>query len=99
MILHKPALVRFHCLYLTGAGVPTRRALPTYLNRPDAAAITGVTPLAELKRIMALRPRYVVLLEDYQRDPTFLARPQKHLAEDYVLERSIQGILLYRLSS
>jgi 4-amino-4-deoxy-L-arabinose transferase-like glycosyltransferase len=85
--------------YLTGAPIPTRYALPAYLNRPDMAAITGIEPLAELERIMALRPRYVVLLEEYQRDPAFLDHLQAYLAEDYLLERSIQGILLYRLAS
>jgi hypothetical protein len=60
--------------------------------------MAGIDPLAERERIMALRPRYVVLPEDYQRDPAFLARLQTHLAEDYLLERSLQGILLYRLA-
>ncbi len=69
--------------------------LPPLLN-DDLAPMIGVDPLAELDRIMALRPRYVVLAEDYRRDPAFLARLQAHLAQGYVLDRSIQGILLYR---
>lgn len=85
--------------YLTGAPIPTRYALPAYLNRPDVSVITGIDPLAELERIMALRPRYVVLAEDYRHDPVFLAHLQAHLARNYVLERLIQGILLYRLAS
>lgn len=84
--------------YLTDAPLPTRYVLPPLLN-DDLAPMTGIDPLAELERIMALRPRYVVLSENYQRDPAFLARLQAHLAQDYVLERSIQGILLYRLAS
>lgn len=84
--------------YLTNAAIPTRYILPPLLN-DDLAPMIGVDPLAELERIMALRPRYVVLLEEYRRDPVFLARLHAHLAEDYVLERSIQGILLYRLAS
>ena len=83
--------------YLTEAAIPTRYVLPTILN-DDGAAMAGIDPLAERERIMALRPRYVVLPEDYQRDPAFLARLQTHLAEDYLLERSLQGILLYRLA-
>jgi 4-amino-4-deoxy-L-arabinose transferase-like glycosyltransferase len=81
--------------YLTGAAIPTRYVLPTLLNS-DGAAMAGIDPLAELERIMALRPRYVVLPENYQRDPAFLARLHVRLAEDYALERSLQGILLYR---
>ncbi len=84
--------------YLTDARLPTRYLLPPLLN-DDLSPMIGVDPLAELERIMALRPRYVVLLEEYQRNPTFLARLQSHLARNYVLERSIQGILLYRLAS
>lgn len=83
--------------YLTDAPLPTRYLLPPLLN-DDLAPMIGVDPLAELERIMALRPRYVVLLEEYRRDPAFLARLQAHLARDYALERSIQGILLYRLA-
>lgn len=84
--------------YLTGAAIPTRYVLPPLLN-DDLAPMIGVDPLAELDRIMALRPRYVVLAEDYRRDPAFLARLQGYLASDYALEQSIQGILLYRLLS
>lgn len=84
--------------YLTDASIPTRFVLPPMLNG-DLAPMTGLDPLAELDRIMDLRPRYVVLTEDYQRDPVFLDRLRKRLAGDYVLERSIQGILLYRLAS
>ncbi len=84
--------------YLTDARLPTRYLLPPLLN-DDLSPMIGIDPLAELDRIMALRPRYVVLLEEYRRDPAFLARLQTHLARDYVLERSIQGILLYRLTA
>jgi 4-amino-4-deoxy-L-arabinose transferase-like glycosyltransferase len=84
--------------YLTDARLPTRYLLPPLLN-DDLSPMIGIDPLAELDRIMALRPRYVVLLEEYQRDPAFLIRLQSHLANDYELERSIQGILLYRLVS
>jgi 4-amino-4-deoxy-L-arabinose transferase-like glycosyltransferase len=84
--------------YLTDARLPTRYLLPPLLN-DDLSPMIGVDPLAELDRIMALRPRYVVLLEKYRRDPAFLIRLQSHLARDYELERSIQGILLYRLAS
>lgn len=85
--------------YLTGAALPTKYVLPAYLNRPDIAAITGVDPLAELERIMALRPRYVVLVEEYLHDPAFFDALQAHLARDYLLEETIQGQLLYRLKS
>ncbi len=84
--------------YLTDASIPTRYVLPTMLNG-DLAPMAQVDPLVELDRIMALRPRFVVLAEDYQRDPAFLLRLQTHLAGSYVLDRSIQGILLYRLAS
>ena len=84
--------------YLTDARLPTRYLFPPHLNN-DQSPMIGVDPLAELDRIMALQPRYVVLLEEYQRDPAFLARLQEFLARDYQLERSIQGILLYRLVS
>ncbi len=70
--------------YLTEARIPTRYVLPPLIN-DDLAPMIGIDPLAELERIMALRPRYVVLPENYQRDPTFLARLQAHLAKDYVL--------------
>ncbi len=83
--------------FQTGAAIPTRYVLPTILNG-DGAAMAGIDPLAELERIMALRPRYVVLAEDYQRGPAFLARLQAHLADNYLLERSLQGLLLYRLA-
>lgn len=85
--------------YLTDARLPTRYLLPSLLNDTDLNPMIGIDPLAELDRIMALRPRYVVLSENYQRDRAFLARLQAHLAENYLLERSIQGILLYRLAS
>ncbi|MFZ2358327.1 MAG: hypothetical protein WA040_03215 [Anaerolineae bacterium] len=84
--------------YLTDARLPTRYLLPPLLNG-DLVPMVGVDPLAELDRIMALRPAYVVLAEDYRRNPAFLARLQEHLARHYALERSIQGILLYRLAS
>ena len=82
--------------YLTEARIPTRYVLPPLIN-DDLASMVGIDPLAELDRIMALRPRYVVLSEKYERDPAFLAHLQAHLTRGYVLERSIQGILLYRL--
>lgn len=84
--------------YLTDARIPTRYALPAFLNRPEVAAMTGVDPLAEMERIMALRPRYVVLVEEYLHDPAFFDALQAHLARDYVLEQNIEGQLLYRLA-
>ncbi len=77
--------------YLTGARIahqvrPAGRAEPA-----DVAAMTGIDPLAELERIMALRPRYVVLVEEYLHDPAFFARLQTHLERDYVLEQTSRG--------
>jgi hypothetical protein len=59
----------------------------------------GVDPLAELGRTMAQRPGYKVLVEDYQRGLACLVRLQMHLAGSYVLDRAIQGILLYWLAA
>lgn len=84
--------------YLTGAAIPTRYVLPVWLNN-DMAPVVGIDPLAELDRIMAQRPRYVVLAEEPPRGPPFMAHLQRYLVDDYVLDRTIQGIMLYRLKS
>lgn len=84
--------------FLTGAAIPTRYVLPVWLN-DDLAPMAGIDPQAELDRIMALRPRYVVLAEEPPRGPPFMAHLQRYLVDDYVLDRTIQGIMLYRLKS
>jgi len=84
--------------YLTDAAIPTRYILPVWLNN-DLAPMAGIDPPTELERIMALQPRYVVLTEESLRDPPFMAHLQRYLTADYTLERTIQGIMLYRLKS
>ena len=84
--------------FLTGAAIPTRYVLPVWLNN-DLAPMAGIDPLAELDRIMALRPRYIVADETPRHGPRFMAHLQRYLTDDYVLDRTIQGIMLYRLKS
>ena len=45
---------------------------------------------------MRRQPKYVVLGEEYDQDPAFYDRLQDYLARGYLLERTIQGVRLYR---
>ena len=82
--------------FLTDAKIPTKYVQPANLNRTEIAAIIGEDPLQELDSIMRRQPKYVVLGEEYDQDPAFYDRLQDYLARGYLLERTIQGVRLYR---
>jgi hypothetical protein len=91
--------------FLTGARLPTRFVFPPFLvRRKELPDITGVAPLTELTRIMGERPAYVIKLASDQ-DPTYVADDQiffdllrGFLRRDYVLDRSIDGLDIFRRS-
>jgi hypothetical protein len=80
---HEPAIY-----LLTGTVQPTRFAYPAHLQC-DFALPPGVDPEAEIDRVMALRPRIIVISERRARLmctlPDRMARYERHLAAGYAL--------------
>jgi 4-amino-4-deoxy-L-arabinose transferase-like glycosyltransferase len=92
--------------FLTGARLPTRFVFPPFLVRHrDLPNIAGVSPLDELTRIMTTRPTYVLKRArdddpDYvPEDQAFFAVLRTFLRRDYTLERSIDGLEIYRANA
>jgi 4-amino-4-deoxy-L-arabinose transferase-like glycosyltransferase len=90
--------------FLTRARIPTRYAFPPFLvTRKDLPNITGIDPLQELDRIMKTHPVYVVknIVEadpNYTlEDSVFFEVLNRHLAQDYFLEKTLTNVNLYRL--
>lgn len=77
----EPALYR-----MTGSCLPTRWPFPSHLNLKRESRAVGVGPLAEVQRIMARRPQFVVANTRPDRDlsPVTLAYMSGVLARDYV---------------
>lgn len=82
--------------FLAGVDAPTRYVLPALFYDEGLAALLPVEPLDELDHIMAHPPRYVVLSAAPPRSSPYFDRLQGYLAQKYTLERSIQGVMLYR---
>jgi hypothetical protein len=77
----EPALYR-----MTGSCLPTRWPFPSHLSLSRESRAIGTDPLAELHRIMAKRPEFVVASTRPDRDlnPEALAYMTRLLARDYV---------------
>ncbi|MBB4840231.1 4-amino-4-deoxy-L-arabinose transferase-like glycosyltransferase [Sphingomonas kyeonggiensis] len=76
----EPALYR-----LTGSCLPTRWPFPSHLSLTRESRAIGVDPMAEVKRIMAARPEFVVASTRPDRDlsPEVLDYMTGLLARDY----------------
>jgi hypothetical protein len=83
--------------HLAGARHPTRYIFPPFLLDEHYARVAGIDPLAELERIMRLRPRYVVML-DPGVPSRFHSALDEHLRRDYTKETVIEGVAIYSLA-
>lgn len=72
---------------LTGSCLPTRWPFPSHLTLTREADSLGIDPLAEMRRIMAGRPRFVVASTRADKDLSPRARQfmEAELARDYAL--------------
>jgi hypothetical protein len=70
---------------LTGSCLPTRWPFPSHLSLSRESRALGVDPMAEVKRIMAKRPEFVVASTHPDRDlnPEVLNYMTGLLARDY----------------
>lgn len=82
--------------FLAGVDAPTRYVLPALFYDEGLAALLPVEPLDELDRIMTHPPRYVVLSVTPPRISPYFVHLHDYLVQKYTLERSIQGVMLYR---
>jgi hypothetical protein len=87
-------VVNYHPVtyFLARAGVPTRFAFPAHLAG-HASVVTGVDADAELARVLATRPRLVVVDRGRWRElrPQAAAMVAAALAEGYALSATIPG--------
>jgi hypothetical protein len=81
--------------HLLEAKAPTRFVLPPYLIDEHFVRVAGIDPLAELDRIMHLKPQFVTVI-DRENDSPFYAKLRDHLKADYTPETVIEGVFVYR---
>jgi hypothetical protein len=85
---------------IAGADLPTRFVFPPFLIGSDSSRLIDTDALAELDRILARRPRYIVKKQE-RPDPegtldSYYASLNQALTRDYRWERRVAGIDLYR---
>ncbi|MCB5943918.1 glycosyltransferase family 39 protein [Acidocella sp. KAb 2-4] len=84
---------------LTGTAPPTRYVLPSVLTRKLLPGVAGVDAVAEITRILASQPQFIVRRAPAPQDP--LTNPAAYalldaaLAQNYTLWRSYPGIAVY----
>lgn len=85
---------------LTGLTPPTRFVLPSELTGLTLPKVAGVDPVAEVTRILALRPQYIIRREPQPGPGTgnqaVYAIVNAALGTDYTLAQSWPGAALYR---
>lgn len=84
--------------YLVGAKLPTKYVFPSHLIR-YYSSITGIEPIQELDRIMNKKPIYVILDIDKKINEDYAKALYGYLRKDYILEKSIESVQLYRLKN
>ena len=91
--------------FLTKANIPTRYILPSFLiPYPGLPNITGINPIAELDRLMAKKPLYIIKQRDERyadvgQNQRFYRRLNRQLSQLYELEKTIETVNIYRLSA
>lgn len=87
--------------FLAGVDAPTRYVLPALLTRPELFPLISKqlagTPVAEVERIMAQEPTYVVAYESHPSSPEYEAL-DRHLAMYYQVDSQVRDVLIYRRS-
>jgi 4-amino-4-deoxy-L-arabinose transferase-like glycosyltransferase len=88
--------------FLAGIPAPTRFPFPPHLVGAQSA-MTGIDPVAEVRRILAARPRFLVVDEvgsdNSEMTPQTAAPVRDALARDYVKVASFSTVDVFRLSS
>ncbi len=86
---------------LAGAAPPTRYVLPSVLTGTALARVAGVDATAEVARIMAGAPEFVVArvpppLDNPRANQAVYAEMAAFLAKDYVLWHQLPGVAIYQ---
>ncbi|MGN6375588.1 MAG: hypothetical protein ACTHMG_08535 [Sphingomonas sp.] len=78
--------------YLTGSPLPTRYPFPSHLNHRNEAPALGVSRDAELRRVLATHPRFIVSATPLPStvDPRSVAIVQQALGRGYRLVAQVQ---------
>ena len=74
--------------YLVPSAFPTKYLFPEFLNDPHFARVVGIDAVAELDKIMATKPIYVVCRRSGNSD--FYRRLADYLRSDYILDRAFE---------
>jgi 4-amino-4-deoxy-L-arabinose transferase-like glycosyltransferase len=82
--------------FLAGIPAPTRFPFPPHLGAQSA--MIGIDPVAEIKRILAMRPRFLVVDEASEMTPQTAAPVRATLARDYVKVARFSTVDVFRLS-
>jgi 4-amino-4-deoxy-L-arabinose transferase-like glycosyltransferase len=87
---------------LTGQTPPTRYVLPSELIGNSLPQVAGVNAAAEVARILATKPQFILRRSDEPTDPSTInpaiyAQTDAVLAAQYQLWRRYHGISVYRL--
>ena len=90
--------------FLVDAKIPTKYAFPSFMNDQNLQKIPGINSVQELTSIMRKKPIYVVKMEKpdpidptFPRDDEFYGSLNSYLKKDYVLDKQIKNIQVYRL--
>lgn len=81
--------------YLARARIPTRYPFSLHLLDEEYSGVIGVDQEQELSQIMSKEPTY--LIRQYDRDNWYYEAISNHLADDYELDRVVNGVELHVL--
>jgi 4-amino-4-deoxy-L-arabinose transferase-like glycosyltransferase len=83
--------------YLVNARRPTRYLFPQFLTSRRFAMVAGIDPVRELDFIiLRQRPAFVVTRKEPASGIVFREALEKHLARDYVVDRTFADAIVYR---
>ncbi len=90
--------------FLVNARIPTKFAFSYFLHDLNFSKFAGVNPLQELNSIMSKKPIYVIRSSvppqsgfTINTNNLFYAELDRYLERDYVFEKSIKDVKLYKL--
>ncbi len=83
---------------LTNTTPPTRYVLPSVLTGKLLPGVAGVDPVAEVARILATKPQFIVTRTDATvQNPAVYAELDQALAQQYGVWRKYPGVMVYKL--
>jgi 4-amino-4-deoxy-L-arabinose transferase-like glycosyltransferase len=87
--------------FLTNSKIPTKYVLPNWFIKKEFSRFIGINLTHELSNILKKDPVYIVIKnsDKLNGNNEFYIRIRNHVREKYVLENTINNVLLYRFKN